>query len=67
MNWPSSDSCGLFSSCEDEGIGGTPSSEDDKGGGRFPSSEEDEGGGGCPSSEGRSCCSCEGGKCITED
>ena len=35
---------------------------------------DDEGGGGCPSSEhvegsceGRSCCSCEVGECITED
>ena len=33
MNWYSSESCGWLSSYEDEGIGGTPSSEDDKAGG----------------------------------
>ena len=49
MNWPSGESCGWFSSCEDEGIGGAPSSEDDKGGGIFPSGEDDEYVGGFPS------------------
>ena len=47
--WPSRVGCGWFSSCEDEEIGGTLTSEDDKGGGFIPSCDGEVDGGGFPS------------------